>query len=533
MIGLVLPMFVRPFVESRGRTELITRSISGTWGTLGCGSEGRKEHPKAPMYTTPLIPVVLAVVALAAPSSAQVSFPGGAAPVIFKVVKVSPSQSGLHVPRATSISITFNLPVDPTTLTGPAFHVMGRFSAMHSGNYHFSNRGRTMTFVPTKPFSAGEKVLVNLARTVSTAGGVTLDNGFAWTFWTDSRASSSQFSYDATLIPGNTPYGAYGGDIDADDDLDICTTNENTSDVSVFLNDGTGSFGPANSEAVGEHCSPCDAADFNFDGNVDLAVSNIHDDDVSILFGNGDGTFQPQMRYPVGGQPRGLAILDADGDGDMDIATSNRSSSDLSLLINLGNGLFAPEVRFSGGVSGETGISSCDMDNDGILDLVVAGYYSDRIVVRKGNGDGTFSAHASRIIGANPWMVVTGDLNGDGWPDVAAALAGASSAGIMLNNGSGGFLPPQTYSAGSFPISIEIGDMNGDGGLDLSVGAFSGGYFTQYYNNGDGTFGSPFYISVPQAGSFTIFHDFDNDGDIDMTLLDEIADLVFTYRQNG
>ena len=379
------------------------------------------------MRTSPLIPLVLAFVAIQAPSSAQITRPGGVSPVVFKVLKVSPAQSGLHVPRATSISITFNLPVDRTSLAGSAFHVMGRFSAMHSGVYNFSNQGRTMTFVPTKPFSAGEKVLVNLARTVRTAGGVTLKNGFAWTFWTDSRASSGQFSYDATLIPGNTPYGAYGGDIDGDDDLDICITNENTSDVSVFLNDGTGNFGPATSEAVGLHCSPCDAADFNFDGHVDLAVSNIFHDDVSVLFGNGDGTFQPQLRYPVGDQPRGLAILDADGDGDMDIVTSNRSSGDLSLLLNQGNGLFAPEIRFQGGVSGETGISSCDMDNDGILDLVVAGYYSDNVAVRRGSGNGTFSAHSSRFIGTEPWMVVTGDLDGDGWPDVACPLSGASS----------------------------------------------------------------------------------------------------------
>ena len=485
------------------------------------------------MRTSQLLSLCLAALALQAPSHAQVTRPGGANPVVFKVLKVSPSQSALHVPRDSSISVTFNLPVDRTSLAMPAFHVMGRFSAMHSGSYHFSDGGRTMTFVPTKPFSAGEKVLVNMARTVSTAGGVTLDHGFAWTFWTDSRASTGQFSYDATLIPGDTPYGAYGGDIDNDDDLDICTTNENTSDVSVFLNDGTGTFGPATSEAVGWHCSPCDAADFNFDGHVDLAVSNIFHDDVSVLLGNGDGTFQPQARYPVGDQPRGLALLDADGDGDMDIATTNRQSSDLSLLINTGNGLFAPEFRFNGGVSGETGLSSCDMDNDGILDLVVAGYYSDRIAVRRGTGNGTFVAHSSRIIGTEPWMVVTGDLNSDGWPDVAAPLAGGMAAGIMLNDGSGGFLPAQNYPGGNFPISIEIGDMDGDGHLDFSVGAFQGGYFSNYFNNGDGTFGSPFYITVPQAASFTIFHDFDGDGDVDMTLLDEIADLVFTYRQNG
>jgi len=487
------------------------------------------------MRISPLIPLALAFVALQAPSSAQISRPGGVSPVVFKVLKVSPAQSALHVPRATtSISVTFNLPVDRSSLASPAFHVMGRFSAMHSGTFSYSNEGRTMTFVPTKPFSAGEKVLVNIARTVSTAGGVTLDHGFAWTFWTDSRASTSQFTYDATLIPGDTPYGAYGGDIDNDDDLDICTTNENTSDVSVFLNDGTGTFGSASSEAVGWHCSPCDAADFNFDGNVDLAVSNIFHDDVSVLLGNGDGTFQPQMRYPVGDQPRGLALLDADGDGDMDIATTNRQSGDVSLLLNTGSGLFASEFRFQAGVSGETGISSCDMDNDGILDLVIGGYYSDNVTIRRGTGNGTFVAHTTRSIGTEPWMVVTGDLNGDGWPDVAAPLAsGSAGAGIIMNDGSGGLLPATTYPAGNFPISIEIGDMDGDGHLDLSVGAFQGGYFSQFFNNGDGTFGSPFYITVPQAASFTIFHDFDNDGDIDLTLLDEIADLVFTYRQNG
>jgi hypothetical protein len=474
-----------------------------------------------------LILLGLALFTLQTSSAAQYS------PAGFKVVSVRPAQSGLHVPRTASISVTFNVPVDRASLAGRAFHVMGRFSAMHSGTFTFSNGGRTMTFTPDKPFSAGEKVLVNLARQVSAPGGVNLEHGFAWTFWTDSRASTAQFSYDATLIPGDTPYGAYGGDIDNDDDLDICTTNENTSDVSVFLNDGTGTFGAPTSEAVGWHCSPCDAADFNFDGHVDLAVANIFHDDVSVLLGNGDGTFQPQARYPVGDQPRGLALLDADGDGDMDIATTNRQSSDLSLLINTGNGLFAPEVRFTGGVSGETGLSSCDMDNDGILDLVVAGYYSDRISVRRGTGDGTFVAHSSRNIGTEPWMVVTGDLNSDGWPDVAAPLAGGMAAGIMLNDGTGGFLPAQHYPGGNFPISIEIGDMDGDGHLDFSVGAFQGGYFSNYFNNGDGAFGSPFYITVPQAASFTIFHDFDNDGDIDMTLLDEIADLVFTYRQNG
>ena len=45
-----------------------------------------------------LITVCLAALALQAPSQAQATRPGGVSPVVFKVVKVSPAQSGLHIP---------------------------------------------------------------------------------------------------------------------------------------------------------------------------------------------------------------------------------------------------------------------------------------------------------------------------------------------------------------------------------------------------------------------------------------------------
>ena len=74
------------------------------------------------------------------------------------------------------------------------------------------------------------------------------------------------FTLADTLIPGDTPYGAHGGDIDEDGDLDLCIPNENTSDVSVFLNDGNANFSGPFNYPVGFHCSPSEATDLDHDG---------------------------------------------------------------------------------------------------------------------------------------------------------------------------------------------------------------------------------------------------------------------------
>jgi hypothetical protein len=127
--------------------------------------------------------------------------------------------------------------------------------AASTGSIVTSQGGRRLTFLPAHPFSAGETVFVTISRSVKSSVGAPLGHGFAWNFWVASRAGSGQYALSQTLIPGTTPYGGYGGDIDADGDLDLCVPNEDTSNVSVFLNAGTGVFGTATLQ-VGWHCSP-------------------------------------------------------------------------------------------------------------------------------------------------------------------------------------------------------------------------------------------------------------------------------------
>jgi hypothetical protein len=455
-------------------------------------------------------------------------------PARFAVESVTPAQNALQVARTASVQITFTQAVDVGTLTSAGLEIFGKYGGVVNGALSASGDGRTITFQPARPFSAGDLVQVSLSKNVASALRQRLEKGFAWCFVAASRPGSLGYTLAGSLVPGATPYGALGGDLDDDGWLDLAIPNEDSSDVSVFLNLGGGAFGPKVSYGVGFHCSPSEAADLDGDGDVDLAVGNILADDVSVLIGRGDGTFEPQKRYATGRQPRGLATLDADGDADTDLVTANRmSAGSLSLLLNEGDGTFAPEVRLEASLSQETGIGACDLNGDGVTDLVVVGYASDQVAVLLGDGDAHFSVHSVGAIGAEPWMVTWGDLDGDGDLDVGAVLSSANQVALAFNDGHGTLGAPVTRQVGSFPISIDFGDLDGDGDLDVAASNFGSADYTFFRNDGTGSLGGKFTLPAINAGSCTVLHDRDGDGDVDITAIDELADLVFLFRQDG
>ena len=76
--------------------------------------------------------------------------------------------------------------------------------------------------------------------------------------------------------------------------------------------------------------------DFNRDGKPDLAVANYNSTNVSVLLGNGDGTFESAISFSVGGypaySPESLAIADFDRDGRPDLAVA--ICGGVSVLLN-------------------------------------------------------------------------------------------------------------------------------------------------------------------------------------------------------
>jgi len=198
--------------------------------------------------------------------------------------------------------------------------------------------------------------------------------------------------------------------------------------------------------------------------------------------------------------------------------------------------------------SGGRGIAIFDYNNDGHLDVVIAGAHAGCSLYRN-NGDGTFtdvSVGCGLDEAVNGFGITVGDYNNDGYPDVFICRLGfyGGEGELWRNNGDGTFTNV-THEAGvrcwgpSFSASWV--DYDRDGFLDLFVATNLGGLFDRktdnrlFHNNGDGTFTEVAVKSGIRSMWPSIGHcwgDYNNDGYPDL-FLSNAAGRSQLFRNNG
>lgn len=313
--------------------------------------------------------------------------------------------------------------------------------------------------------------------------------------------------------------------------------------------------------------------DYDNDGNLDIFFTN--GAEISTLkktsprqwnrlfHNNGDGTFT-DVTEKAGlkgtGYDTSVTIGDYDNDGYEDIFVGGVHRN--TLYHNNGDGTFTDVTTKAGldhpdreyGPLWSVGGAWMDVNNDGLLDLVVVNYLSwdaqkeprcvnngkpeychprfykpspNQLFINKGNDtfvDVSAQAGIRSHLGKGMGVGIA-DYDGDGLPDIF--IANDKLPNFLFHNLGNGRFQEVAISAGvALPengnvisgMGVDFRDLNNDGHPDIALVALQNETFPIYENNGKGGFteitaeSGMTLLSAPMSGYSPNIADFDNDG---------------------
>ncbi len=341
------------------------------------------------------------------------------------------------------------------------------------------------------------------------------------------------------------------GDLDGDGDLDLCVGAEHGTGggMSVYSNDGTGSFGPSPTQSVGDDARPAFVlADVDNDHDLDVVFTVARPETAQTIifvggveiYPNENGTFG-SLRWE---SPRGITnavdVGDVDGDGDLDLVLGNSISTVtpgshlLELYLNDGTGGYGTvPVWFSDWMPyGKAfDVKLCDADGDGDLDLVATD--SDYYTVAFENLGAALGYFSSTEVWSNygSWGLTLGDVDSDGKIDMED-FHGLLIAGDGISWAYSTWRPDILYGCGD----RAFGDLDGDGTLDLVLACNaepSAIYFNQTGRGPDAFGASPTWTtSPPDYFLLSRLGDLNGDGILDLVAARD-GDLDLYVGENG
>jgi hypothetical protein len=351
----------------------------------------------------------------------------------------------------------------------------------------------------------------------------------------------------------------------------------------LYRNNGNGTFTDVTARAgVGDqgYGMGCLWADYDNDGDADLFITNYGP---NVLYrNNGDGTFTDVTeKAGVGGGnlfSTGCTFLDYDGDGHLDLYVGNyllydpdykhyfaaeafpgplsyQGQADI-LYRNRGNGTFEDITRKAGVFKPQgraMGVASCDLDNNGSMDIFVANDAMENYFFR-GTGKGTFTDIAllsGTGFGQNGEATSAmgpefGDIDLDGLIDIMVPDMAYSC--LYRNTGKGFFVEMSAQSGiaaacGQYTSwSGNFFDYDNDGLLDIFISNGDSHHLEpeedllfrnmngKQFQDVSAQSGKDFQAKFVGRGSAT--GDFDNDGDLDILVLN-LNDRPRLLRNDG
>jgi tetratricopeptide (TPR) repeat protein len=290
---------------------------------------------------------------------------------------------------------------------------------------------------------------------------------------------------DATAqvaLPSGAAFATFA-DYDNDGHLDLFAIGGDQR-PHLLRNDGKGKFQDVTSASGIANLGGARKAlfvDLDHDGDLDLVLVG----GPSLLFyrNNADGTFS-EMAQAVGlmsaaGVANDAAFADFDDDGRMDLLVVGEAGT--ALYHNAGNRQLTNTIASSGiDVRGGSAVAVGDYNNDGAFDVFIAGAYDNPSTLWVNDGTGKFrrDSRSDDVLKTLPTIDVRGvsftDFDNDGWLDLI--VAGNGGVRVLRNDGTGRFIDRSSIVPPGLPsaTSIIAADVDGDGDQDLLLGGPTG-----------------------------------------------------------
>lgn len=291
------------------------------------------------------------------------------------------------------------------------------------------------------------------------------------------------------------PVDMFVADVNHDGLDDVVTVNNQSSLVSVFINQGNGTFSPSGPATFPTASRPVAVVvvDLNNDGFPDIATVSCDTSvtpakgTLSVLLNPNNGLFSGHQDTPLPGCPNSLGFLKSIVTpfnnlviGMGSVVLGGDGPHGFLYMRNDGTGNF-PTFDQINAPAGALflGVSAGDYNHDGIPDVAgilrssgqpdkVSLYFSTR------TSAGWAGPQTIATINATAFRTATVDLNGDGVGDVLTTFDGSTSRGVLaaINNGNATAFTYRTLGLSStwaVQFRAASGDFNGDGKQDIIV----------------------------------------------------------------
>ncbi|MFH2037401.1 MAG: FG-GAP-like repeat-containing protein, partial [Candidatus Zixiibacteriota bacterium] len=446
----------------------------------------------------------------------------------FSVVSTSPSQHEISVISNSEIDIIFNDDVDMASVDAASFIVYSQILGYLSGTYSSPNT-LTARFTPDGDFLAGDLITVTIRNTIEQdPSHDNLDKNYIYSFIVGVGShNQGGFVLDSVYSTGDLCYHITVADYNNDGYPDLSTANQGDENISVYLNNGNGTFGSYATYSTSGDPRTTIAGDVNKDGWMDIVTANAFSDSVSVYLNDGDGTFAPEILYRPHGVPINAHLADLDADGDLDMFVTNNQYEDISIYKNNGSGVFGNRVDYA--IPSVNRLVATDIDNDFDLDIVSANTGAHNVAILPNNGNASFGSYSTEATANDPWGICAGDFDEDGYIDIATGNGWQYKVCILTNDQLGGLNSYISYPTWATSW-LDRGDIDGDNDLDITCASVANQTLSVMLNNGNAVYDEINMYDLGGLRSYAIqFADLDLDGDLDIVSVNYDSDDISVF----